>query len=472
MKIKRYPGKAVDASLSLEGTNAMGIIYEANWMNAHQNMSGTLDAVDLTRKSGTMLAAMPKISTGNGSYLDGGISTLSKYQITLDQIRAFEQQQRDEGIVKTIKDLNGYKPSTLRRKLRKQYPGWDELVETNEQTQQNVETQKILAPAIPQQTNHYVLDPTEKRQQRPRQQVPGAPPFLRRSQTMVYTPRSANATCSTLDIKDLRRMWRTEQQHAAVAAAEDNGKHKFISSPIVDIEMAQPVIATQPQLRQKVMPPPPPIRNCDTRITSSSAVPPSTGQTELRITATEPPKPAQRTVLPPMRTKSVRIVTNSRDMERPLPPKPPPRTNIPAKIGITDSLTPTVVPAPRKLKAASATLADNGHSYNISARCHSAENMLVDSLNDLTLSKNIQNGGTISDRQRRQPGSSSSTNSSDDQFIIPRPRLIVPVHTYARKRRTGNLKDQDLEQISTTPNDTVPQRRNKGKNFILQQLFF
>lgn len=32
-------------------------------------------------------------------------------------------------------------------------------------------------------------------------------------------------------------------------------------------------------------------------------------------------------------------------------------------------------------------------------------------------------------------------NSDDqDQFMIPRPRLIVPVHTYARKRRTGNLR--------------------------------
>lgn len=35
----------------------------------------------------------------------------------------------------------------------------------------------------------------------------------------------------------------------------------------------------------------------------------------------------------------------------------------------------------------------------------------------------------------------SEVNSDDqDQFMIPRPRLIVPVHTYARKRRTGNLR--------------------------------
>lgn len=29
--------------------------------------------------------------------------------------------------------------------------------------------------------------------------------------------------------------------------------------------------------------------------------------------------------------------------------------------------------------------------------------------------------------------------SSNEMFVIPRPRLIVPVHTYSRKRRTGNL---------------------------------
>lgn len=51
-----------------------------------------------------------------------------------------------------------------------------------------------------------------------------------------------------------------------------------------------------------------------------------------------------------------------------------------------------------------------------------------------------------SPRDERSPRSSSGTTDSDSEinqsnghsgFLIPRPRLIVPVHTYARRRRTG-----------------------------------
>lgn len=77
----------------------------------------------------------------------------------------------------------------------------------------------------------------------------------------------------------------------------------------------------------------------------------------------------------------------------------------------------------------------------------------------------VLDGGASSPRDDRSPRSSSGTNSGTDSessentartlnghrkenqeqlqptnqsgFLIPRPRLIVPVHTYARRRRTG-----------------------------------
>lgn len=61
----------------------------------------------------------------------------------------------------------------------------------------------------------------------------------------------------------------------------------------------------------------------------------------------------------------------------------------------------------------------------------------------------LDGGGNVSSSERdvRSPRSSSSTTDSDSSdihqsngqsgFLIPRPRLIVPVHTYARRRRTG-----------------------------------
>lgn len=54
----------------------------------------------------------------------------------------------------------------------------------------------------------------------------------------------------------------------------------------------------------------------------------------------------------------------------------------------------------------------------------------------------------------------SNTSSDSDSFVIPRPRLIVPVHTYARKRRTGNLAS---DQSINNKNSTNECDRNKGK---------
>jgi hypothetical protein len=41
--------------------------------------------------------------------------------------------------------------------------------------------------------------------------------------------------------------------------------------------------------------------------------------------------------------------------------------------------------------------------------------------------------------QRRSSASSIDVSAAEEEFAIPRPKLIVPVHTYGiRKRRTGN----------------------------------
>lgn len=53
---------------------------------------------------------------------------------------------------------------------------------------------------------------------------------------------------------------------------------------------------------------------------------------------------------------------------------------------------------------------------------------------------------------------SSEISSDSDSFVIPRPRLIVPVHTYARKRRTGNLASSKSFSNKATNCD-----KNKGK---------
>ncbi|XP_044739615.1 cGMP-dependent protein kinase, isozyme 2 forms cD5/T2 isoform X1 [Chrysoperla carnea] len=60
-------------------------------------------------------------------------------------------------------------------------------------------------------------------------------------------------------------------------------------------------------------------------------------------------------------------------------------------------------------------------------------------------------------------------NSNSNDFVIPRPKLIVPVHTYGiRKRRTGNLSVRTVSQCSSVCGDVqslkTPVNKSKFQN--------
>lgn len=58
----------------------------------------------------------------------------------------------------------------------------------------------------------------------------------------------------------------------------------------------------------------------------------------------------------------------------------------------------------------------------------------------------VPNGNGVYSRSAK-----SSSSGSDSDFSIPRPKLIVPVHTYGlRKRRTGNLCQKDSNATDST----------------------
>lgn len=187
MKIKHYPGKAVDASLSLEGSSAMGALYEANWLRAaNQPAAPATTGTKLSRQS----------SSAGSSFLIEGISALSKYQMTLENIRQLELQSRDKRIASTIKELSGYRPSALQHHQQQQMHNvW--VAEDQDQEHEELEDasegkEKLASIQEPPAVNHYVLDPTERpRVPRPRQQFSVKPPSLRRSQTMSQPPSYA-----------------------------------------------------------------------------------------------------------------------------------------------------------------------------------------------------------------------------------------------------------------------------------------
>lgn len=484
MKIKRYPGKAVDASLSLDGNNAMGVLYEANWLQAHESFNARSDPQAAQRISPssdeTNNDTIHNNTTNNsnntnstaytnarhphigGSYLVDGISTLCKYQMSLEQISALEQQSRDERIVKAIKDLNGYKPSTLRRKPQQLHGEWDTHVFNSEADNPTKAAKKV------QQQNHYVIDPTMERQQRPRQQISAQPPALqlKRSQTMVYAPskskhtspssspasasasaasKSSTSSSSTLDIKDLRRIWKMEQgikKSKSSTTLTSRNAMSVAPAPAAITPQLPTVISTQPQRQRTPLLPAP--NNCDSNLNGGAEVP--------------KPKPRVATInraksmrLPVAEDIALKSAKHTLTVRRRTPPKPPPRRiapQLPIGTNAFDNSS-QKHDAPNPLLVTHIDMPIDGDAVDVMAqpivnkpsRPRSADS-LTDALAGMTLG--------VGHRQQ-QRGSASSTNSasqcSDDQFSIPRPRLLVPIHTYARKRRTGNLRDPSVSGV-------------------------
>lgn len=110
MRIKHYPGRAMDANLSMDKHNSMGMLYEANWLNANERIQQPSTSLNYSKSS-------------------VNVSALGKYQNQLEEIKAYEAETKDASITRTIRELNGYKPSTMRKKTRKQYHEWDDYKE-------------------------------------------------------------------------------------------------------------------------------------------------------------------------------------------------------------------------------------------------------------------------------------------------------------------------------------------------------
>ncbi|XP_016937276.3 cGMP-dependent protein kinase, isozyme 2 forms cD5/T2 isoform X2 [Drosophila suzukii] len=367
MKIKHYPGKAVDASLSLEGSSAMGALYEENWLRAANQANQAIQASQPTRPTSSKL--IRQSSSAGSSFLIEGISALSKYQMTLENIRQLEQQSRDKRIVSTIKELNGYRPSALQHHQQQQmHNGWvaedqDEIEEIRPPVEGKEKSANLQeSPAV----NHYVLDPTERpRFPRPRQQFSVKPPSLRRSQTMSQPPSFAT-------LRSPQKISSKTQQNLSNSSSS---AYSTFSSAAEDSQ-DQVVICQQPQ---RLMAPPP----------------------------------------------------------REPPPEPPKRVSKPLSRSQTSVQRYATIRMPNQSMSSSRSIGRSRDS-NASLRRHSLEQAIKEL--KLEEEKEVrQKSPHIS------PAASSNGSSKDlngEGFCIPRPRLIVPVHTYARRRRTGNLKEQ------------------------------
>lgn len=451
MKIQRYPGKAVDASLSLDRNNVMVELYEANWYQAHQNfgqprITNTRHPVsnedNLQGQSQNDNKLLNQIENhakptngiySGGSYLKDGVSTLNKYQINLEQVRALERQNKDESVVNTLKDLNGYKPSTLKRKSIRLNLDWNDSSTLEPSVANKGESQNASL------TNGNA---TEKRQQRPRQQISIKPPSLMRSQTMVYSSRPAASSNSSLNNLGLKNHKNT-QQHSQ-SSSSSSASLLFHSTPDEVSETKQTVISEQPQLQNK------------NRL-STTLLPANTCDSNLRRFPNDSQhsnaQPSSSNSKAVNRSKSVRFPLNSQNSHA--------SQHMAASNCKNDAMLSLTANRNRSRKISLDIKQDLVN--NIELLRSSYEKLDLNS--PQTPTKQHVRQGSDSSTSSAQSSSASSKNSHklQDHFAIPRPRLIVPVHTYARKRRTGNLKDQDIETI----NNEDDSKSLDGKTFWL-----
>lgn len=370
MKITHYPGKAVDASLSLDNNSAMGALYEANWLQAHHQHHRAPTQSTLSRQPS---------NAGSSSFLLDGISALSKYQMTLENIRQLEQQAQDKRIVSAIKELNGYRPSAVQHHQQQQlHNGWvaEEEEQLEEPLEDKAKTDNAPTPAAAS-VNHYVLDPTERqRLPRPRQQVSVKPPSLRRSQTMLQHQPPSYVT--------LRAPKSKPAQHNS---SNTSSAYSTFSSAAED-RQPERVICQQPlRLLQPPTEPPP--------------APPAGSKARAF-------KPLSRSQTSVQRYATIRMPNHSTSF---------------CRATARAAETPDV----------------RRHSLEQALQGLQLEEVAQDAVEQVVIRQPGKQSRHIS------PVASSNGSSKDlngEGFCIPRPRLIVPVHTYARRRRTGNLKEQ------------------------------
>lgn len=485
MKIRRYPGKAVDASLSLEQTNAMETIYKNNWLNAHEKIQSHI-------ANGIGYCSDTQPNVPSNAY-DNGVSSLGKYQMTLEQIRNLELRNQDPCITQAVKDLSGYRPSTLRRKNRRHYPGWDDLIEKSDQSPRDLESLNdnpndyyknslnllIKSETAPDTLRYGNVDGLAVSppiiNDNHNTQLRGSHIKLNRSQTMKEPNSSA-------DFKDVY-LKRVKSKLTSDKSYCDTASNAASSNSANSNNRNECNYLIEPFHQNEI---------CDSRENIS----------KNRMSGYVPIDGAQ----PVNRTKSLHSY-NSSDAEKTLydtessvsKKKSYDQRQRNANDSFKSSLpsSPFSASSTASSPSSSPTQKFNTISSATKHRFVSIEtNLNVMPNNNLQHKSHIQplipdvklprqatlvadlnaaaaavapsvTAAAVLSSTRRKPASSSSADS-DELFSIPRPRLIVPVHTYARKRRTGNLiNDRITSMRSSNGSDND---NEKGKKRVLAYL--
>lgn len=392
MKLKSHPGFAIPANLSLDKHNSMGLLYEANWMNTNERIRQAKSNVNLSWNS----QHDSEVSS---------VSSLGHYQKQLEQVKAFEADQKSAS--RSIRDFQGYKPSPLKiTKSFKQHNEWDS------------ESKPMHNPLYNHsQNNWHSSDYLTKRVDQK----------LKRSQTVIVkqpVPALENFQ-GDIDLKDF--------YHRRKQLEERNGNCDSVS---ID-DAAHQIARSNSNNRM----------NC---YKTMNFFTPNVDNGENGRVA------APRALLNPLaRNKSIKI--NHFDaVKEPQKLKPEEidgkLCDFPAgekKVKKKNSFSRmfyNTISAGSKFPRVLLGRKGQRPKLNLEELSENAENQQSNSTSSVsTLSTSSIDKSPVELSRTISRKNGSATSSDSDSFVIPRPRLIVPVHTYARKRRTGfNLTDQSI----------------------------
>lgn len=221
MRICHYPGRAIDASLSLDQQNPMETIYKNNWLNADKTIRTISKNSKLQlpygcgyvssssnghqHQNGVMIQTNGSPSSMSSSSDDekrrNSISSLGNYQMTLDQMRKLDLEQPSEMFQKTFRNLNGYRPSVLRQKKEPKYTEWDEVYVENGDGRSDVAHGK----SIGQPGSDFTSDARNNDAYGYGNHTVRMIPKIKRSQTVRYATPNDNrrSHANSVDIKNL-----------------------------------------------------------------------------------------------------------------------------------------------------------------------------------------------------------------------------------------------------------------------------
>lgn len=426
MKLKSYPGYAIDANFSVGNFNSMGVLYEANWKTTNYK-------TDLNKEM------TPSKSNQN-------LSSLSYYQERVDKLRELEANDHHRKKITNI----GYRPSTLRTIKAKlsNSNDWDCDIQKQENTpvlnplynhsQNNWHSSDYLStfntnskgnePSIKRSQTVIVKQPTPTRHYN-KEHMFEFGSFLQNQQDFSNNSKKKenihsefkNNCDKELDCDNMYKCKRINKNTLNDANTENNfdltnGYNTMYLQTFNEgkVELPNHGFATE-----TLMP--------NSLYNSQVIEKRSTKSDDFDVNSLI--KGIGKITTEGAKTKSHLSVTDDTEVKRE------------KKSGFSKLFYNTISTGSKLPKVLlGRSKSQKNQRPNISIK-ELSENFERNS-NDSTKSNQSSSLSTTSSIPH-SPRKKSPMTFNSDTFSIPRPRLIVPVHSYTRKRRTGNLiKDQ------------------------------